>query len=209
MWVLFEVVACLPWWIGLTLAGMSYVGLHYLAVREVVPSSIIMAILRGVSIPLQYIIPVGLILSAGISLWRSQNKSSLALVAGEKGTEFIRGLSWKNFEKLIAEVFERQGYSVVHTGKDGPDGGVDVELRKDGELFLVQCKQWKAYKVSVQVARELMGVMASRGAVGGFVVTSGVFTKEAESFAKGTNVQLIDGSALQAMICGLNEDALK
>ena len=29
----------------------------------------------------------------------------------------------------------------------GPDGGVDLVLRRDREKFLVQCKQWKAFKV--------------------------------------------------------------
>jgi restriction system protein len=45
--------------------------------------------------------------------------------------------------------------------------------------FLVQCKQWKAFKVGVQVVRELYGLMAAHGAAGGFVVTSGRFTDEA------------------------------
>ena len=37
-------------------------------------------------------------------------------------------------------------------------------LRKDREKFLVQCKQWKAFKVGVTVVRELYGVMAAHGA---------------------------------------------
>lgn len=74
---------------------------------------------------------------------------------------------------LIGEFFRQQGYSVTETGGKGPDGGVDLELRKDGELHLVQCKQWQALKVSVKVVRELYGVMAAQGAAGGYVVTSG------------------------------------
>ena len=35
---------------------------------------------------------------------------------------------------------------------------------------------------------------------GGFVVTSGVFTKEAHAFASGRNIDLLDGPALVAMI---------
>lgn len=42
--------------------------------------------------------------------------------------------------------------------------------------------------------------MAAGGAAGGFVVTSGVFTQEAKSFAEGRNIDLIDGSELTAMI---------
>jgi restriction system protein len=47
----------------------------------------------------------------------------------------------------------------VETGGGGPDGGVDLVLRKPGgngsEKFLVQCKQWRALKVGVDVVREL------------------------------------------------------
>jgi restriction system protein len=52
---------------------------------------------------------------------------------------------------------------------------VDLVLQRDGEKHLVQCKQWRATRVSVMVVRELFGVMAATGAVGGFVVTSGRF----------------------------------
>ena len=42
--------------------------------------------------------------------------------------------------------------------------------------------------------------MAASGATGGFVVTSGVFTKDAIEFASGRNVVLIDGAILFEMI---------
>ncbi len=98
-----------------------------------------------------------------------------------------------------------RSFSVTETGGNGADGGVDLILKKENELFLVQCKQWRAYKVSVNVVRELLGVMVSKGAAGGFVVTSGIFTTEAQSFAKGQNIDLIDGVRLTAMI----EDNIK
>jgi Restriction endonuclease len=51
--------------------------------------------------------------------------------------------------------------------------------RGGAERFLVQCAQWRAFKVGVDVVRELYGVMAAKGAAGGFVVTSGKFTDDA------------------------------
>lgn len=84
--------------------------------------------------------------------------------------------------------------------RGGPDGGVDLLLKRDRETFLVQCKQWRAQKVGVQTVRELYGVMAAKGAAGGFVVTSGSFTEEAQQFAKGRNVQLVDGIQLKVLV---------
>jgi restriction system protein len=89
---------------------------------------------------------------------------------------------------------------VAETGGGGADGGVDLILWKSGEKFLVQCKQWKAFKVGVDVVRELYGVMAAKGSAGGFVVTSGRFTEEASKFASGRNISLIDGPKLQKLI---------
>jgi len=77
---------------------------------------------------------------------------------------------------------------------------VDLKLSRGGEKFFVQCKQWRAHKVGVEVVRELYGVMAAHGATGGFVVTSGRFTSEAGEFARGRNIKLLDGPALHAMI---------
>lgn len=48
--------------------------------------------------------------------------------------------------------------------------------------------------------RQLYGVMAARGATGGFVVTSGQFTADAVAFAKGRNVELVDGPNLSALL---------
>lgn len=89
---------------------------------------------------------------------------------------------------------------MTETGGGGADGGVDLVLRRGGEKFLVQCKQWRALKVGVDVVRELYGVMAASGATGGFVVSSGRFTTEASAFAKGRNVNLVDGPQLLALI---------
>jgi restriction system protein len=42
--------------------------------------------------------------------------------------------------------------------------------------------------------------MAAKGAICGFVVTSGRFTEDVKAFADGRNVQLVDGPKLFAMI---------
>lgn len=125
-------------------------------------------------------------------------------VAQSQASDVLDGISWREFEMLVGEGFRLQGYQVVETGGGGADGGVDLVLtrpgKSGGEKFLVQCKQWRALKVGVDVVRELYGVMAARGATGGFVVTSGRFTDDAISFASGRNVTLVDGPKLVGLI---------
>ena len=92
--------------------------------------------------------------------------------------------------------------ALARTGQPGAARwtGIDLRLHKDGETYLVQCKQWRALKVGVPVVRELYGVMAAKGADGGFVVTSGRFIAEGEAFAEGRNVRLLDGPKLERML---------
>ncbi|MEJ8849353.1 restriction endonuclease [Variovorax rhizosphaerae] len=149
----------------------------------------------------QYLIPTLCVIGAAASAWRRHARRALVEnVTRSEAADSLDDMSWREFEMLVGEVFRLQGYSVLENDGPGPDGGIDLTLRKDGEKYLVQCKQWRAFKVSVPVVRELYGVMAASGASGGFVVTSGRFTAEAEEFAKGRNIQLIDGPRLQQML---------
>ena len=77
----------------------------------------------------------------------------ICLIAGWKGAQFrknqraflrtdidlnwVRGLSWRGFERQLAEVYRQKGYQVEETGGGGPDGGVDLKLRKDGLTTVV------------------------------------------------------------------------
>jgi hypothetical protein len=149
----------------------------------------------------QYLLPFICLAGAAVSAWRRHQRRALAdNVAAATSADVLEGMSWREFELLVGEGFRRKGFQVEELGGAGADGGVDLVLRKGGEKHLVQCKQWRAYKVGVQVVRELYGVMAASGAAGGFVVTSGRFTEEAREFVKGRNVELMGGDALIALI---------
>jgi restriction system protein len=137
------------------------------------------------------------LIGAGTSaLRRRKRKALLDDVAKSGDTGALNAMTWQEFEQMVGEWFRRKGYAITENGAAGPDGGIDLVLRKDGEKFLVQCKQWRSTKVGVSVVRELYGVMTAERAAGGFVVTSGVFTEDAKKFAHGRNVELLDGAML-------------
>jgi restriction system protein len=205
----FHLVAMLPWWAGVMLALLSYVVLHHYATIDFKPvggmdhlsSNIISGVSRQLASFAQYIFPLVALAGALASfLGRRKRKGLVSTVADNKSNAVVSGMSWKDFELLVGEGFRLKGFTVVENGGGGADGGIEMTLKKDGEVFLVQCKQWRAYKVSVNIVRELFGVMAAHGAAGGFVVTSGVFTEDARKFAQGRNIELIDGTVLAAMI---------
>lgn len=107
---------------------------------------------------------------------------------------------WRQFEQLVGEAFRRQGYAVEETGLGGPDGGIDLILRKDGQRTLVQCKQWKRQQVGVSVVREMAGLLAHHQAGAVKIVCIGSYTSDAEAFALGKPIELISGEQLLEMI---------
>ena len=204
-----EIVAHLPWWVGILLAVISYLVLHQFA-RPPLVTGMQAGNLAGVMISTmvsalanvgQFLVPFLCLVGAAVSAWRRNDRAArLKQISSATHAGALNDMSWREFEMLTGEAFRQQGYAVVETGGAGPDGGIDLVLRKDGEKFFVQCKQWKAYKVGVPTIRELFGVMAAKGATGGFVVTSGTFTKDAVEFASGRNLRLIGGQELFGMI---------
>lgn len=207
---LLEITSVLPWWAGITFAVIAYNVLHQYAVLELQPVSAVPGQIghmvvgqmgRAFAYYGQYILPLLFLIGALASFLKRRKRTDLVrTVSNGKPGDTLYDITWRDFEILVGEAFRMRGFSVVETGGGGSDGGIDLVLKKDGEVFLVQCKQWRAYKVSVNVVRELLGVMVTKGATGGFVVTSGVFTTEARSFAKGQNIELLDGCALTTMI---------
>lgn len=87
----------------------------------------------------------------------------------------------------------------------GADGGVDLRLRKDGLLTLVQCKQRRKGKVGLPVIRELLGAMTAESANKGMLVTTSAFTSEAITFAQNQGIQLINGTELSQEIGQINQ----
>jgi restriction system protein len=148
----------------------------------------------------QLVLPLLCVAGAIASAVRCRKGRRLTRDAADApAADLLDGMDWRDFEWLVSEAFRRQGYAAAATPA-GADGGVDLVLRKDGEKFLVQCKHWRAFAVGVEVVRELYGVMAARGATGGFVVTSGKFTDPAREFADGRNITLMDGARLRVLL---------
>lgn len=191
-----------PWWVPVVLGATSWV-----AIVEVLPMVLAGLPVGGgrlaeVADRLGWAPATGmaaLFLVWAWAAWRRGTRKK-RLLDTRDGIASIRELSWREFEELVAEAFRREGYRVVENTKAGADGGVDIRLRRDGKLFLVQCKKWNSNRVGVGVVREMVGVMVDAGAAGVIIVCSGRFTRDAWSFARNKSVRLVDGRALMGMI---------
>jgi restriction system protein len=190
-------LAVLPWWMTLIIAAIIYPALRF--VLPVIPfdNHLISAMTQGIS-KLAYLILVPLIAVAIFSFFNQLRKGKM--LENQSGLDSIKNLSWRQFEELVGEVYRRQGYLVLENPSDGADGGIDLRLRKNGQITFVQCKHWKSKSVGVKVVRELYGVMTAAKANNGVLATFGNFSQEARSFAKSKPIQLITGNQLVKLI---------
>ena len=112
----------------------------------------------------------------------------------------LSSLSREQFDMLLTQAFRQRGFVIGEAASGVGTTAVDLVLRKAGEYFFVHSKVWRVALVEVSAVRELDQAMRTQNAAGGFVVTSGSFTREAMGFASGRKIQLINGRTLREML---------
>lgn len=153
---IFSLAAILPWWAGVVMAIVAYAVLHRFAVAEVstnvapgqMGQMVVRQLVKSLATWGQYLVPLLLLAGAAASaIGRRKRQGLVAEVAANADGAALRSMNWRDFELLVGEAFRLRGYTVTETGGGGADGGIDLQLTRGGETFLVQCKQWKAYKI--------------------------------------------------------------
>jgi restriction system protein len=130
--------------------------------------------------------------------WRGAKKPRAA--AQSAAATASSRTNWRDFHVGVEAMFIAQGYQIVQAAGEAPHREIDIVLRKNRETFLVQCKQWRDAKVGVEALEALYSIMKSRNASGGFIVTTGRFSRESAAFASGCGIRPIDGVALDGAL---------
>lgn len=120
-----------------------------------------------------------------------------------KSSKFdINSLDGHQFEALIEELVKKMGFTVEER-KLTVDGGIDILAHSFEPLYegkyIIQCKRY-SQKVSESPVRDLYGVVHSRNANKGILITNSTFTKAAIDFASDKQLELLDGSKLLRLL---------
>jgi restriction system protein len=208
-----DLLALFPWWVSVALSGISYLILKYfipsIELQQKGSADTTYILFKGLANAapsLAPIIALFLLIPAPVSVIISWRKRKL--LDRQESIDTVRNLNWKEFEELVGEAYRRQGYTVYENAGAGPDGGIDLTLKKNGELILVQCKQWRNIKVGVDKVRELYGVQISQSANKSILMTSGFFTQDAKNFAANKPIDLVEGPQLLEFVKNVQRDRI-
>ena len=114
--------------------------------------------------------------------------------------EQLRTIDWFQFEKLVALVYRKLGYTVSRRGGANPDGGIDLVIEKDGQQTAAQCKQWRTWNVGVKAVREFLGALTDSGIPKGIFVTLCGYTGDAKQLAEKHGIEIVNETELAKMI---------
>lgn len=118
----------------------------------------------------------------------------------KKTLEDLRSLTPRQFEQFIAHLFQKMGYKTEAVGGAG-DGGIDVIAEKDGLKYYIQCKKFITRQVGVGAMRDFYGAVVDKlSGSKAYFITTNIFTAEAEKFAEGKPIVLIDGQKLMQYV---------
>ena len=105
------------------------------------------------------------------------------------------------FEDYVSNILRNMGFEIEQTTYSN-DGGIDIVANYNKPIFsgryIVQCKNWQG-NVGAPEIRDLYGVVMDQRANKGILITPSDFTEQAYEFAKGKNIELINGVVLRTL----------
>lgn len=107
----------------------------------------------------------------------------------------IAWIQWRQFERLTAEYFHRQGYT-IHLGAGRKDGGVDITAQKatnivGPEFVVIQCRRYNEdSSVGLDAVRAFWATVNDQSATRGMIATTSRLTEGAKNYCEARRYRL-------------------
>lgn len=140
---------------------------------------------------------IALVLGAGLSawLWRVQCRKWVM----EAGLRTLAAMRWREFSRFVIEALQAQGFEASRLEPSADRGQkADLLLNRDGQTWLLTCKQGIDYRVGRPMVEELASAVRASGASGGILTTLGRIEPDARRHAGA--IELLDGPMLWTLI---------
>lgn len=138
-----------------------------------------------------------LLVGAAVSAWLWTVYRRRQVIAG--GLRALAGMRWREFSRFVIEALQQQGFEASRIEPDANLGQqADLLLNRDGETWLLSCKQGVNYRVNATMVDELALAVRGSEASGGILTTLGRIEPDARKQNQG--IELMDGASLWTLI---------
>jgi len=194
---IFDFLAQIPWWVSVTLSASFYLLLQYVIPYFENQGTLINEVHISLGPVFAPVIALALLVPVTFSFLKSSRKKKLHDLREE--IKSIQELPWKQFSEQVAEAYGNMDYLILENDFT-TDLSVDLVLRKSANLYLLQSRYWRNRKVGLREVKKLSALMHEKQASGIFLLTTGIFTKNARRFAIGRPINLVDGIQLAELL---------
>ena len=121
-------------------------------------------------------------------------------LARDAGMRIVAGMRWREFSQLVVEALRERGFeadSRENTAERGQQS--DLVLRRDGQTWLLACKQGENYQITPAVLTEFAKAVRLNGAAGGLIATPGRVHAEARRQAS-DSIELLGAATLWPLL---------
>lgn len=171
---LFSILAELPWWFSLLVAGLIYM------------IGALFNPLIGAAAAFPFVLVACYV--GYIRIKRGPTADFPVMIKA------LRGASPEDMRDMLAEAFKRQRFEVT----DGRDG--DLELQRNGYVTLVRFRRWRAQSTHANAIEELVAAMKARQADHAMYITAGAVPESTRAAADAAGIALLDGVALANLV---------
>jgi len=119
-----------------------------------------------------------------------------------RNPEDLLALNPRQFEELVAGIWQKFGYEVELTARTRDQGRDVIAIRRtEASLrFLIECKRYSPEnKVGIGIVRSLYGVVRDENATKGILATTSTFTRDAKQFID-RHIWELEGSDFESII---------
>ena len=199
---IFDFLAQIPWWVSVTLSASFYLLLQYVLPYFENQSALVNEVHVSLAPVFAPVVALALLAPVTFSFLKSSRKKKLHDLREE--IKSIQELSWKQFSEQVAEAYGNMDYFILKNDFT-TDPSVDLVLRKSANLYLLQSRYWRNRKIGLREVRKLYTLMHNKQASGIFLLTTGIFSREARRYAIGRPINLIDGIKLVELLDSVKE----
>jgi restriction system protein len=201
---IFDFLAQIPWWVSVTLSASFYLLFQYVIPYFENQSALVNEVHVSLGPVFAPVVALAFLAPVTFSFLKSNRKKKFHDMKEE--IKLIQELSWPQLNEQVAVAYRHAGYLILGNDPFTSDQSVDLVMRKSANLYLLQSRYWRNRKLGLREVKNLFFLMHEKQASGIFLLTTGIFTKEARRYAVGRPINLIDGIQLVELLDNIKKN---